>query len=91
MPGRQGDREGLDRLPVFDRNGQHRGKQSRHLGLQRGRASALISPNHIRSTLAQLARAEIKGRRNQQQITFFKAVGSGLADLVAAKLVFASL
>jgi len=54
-------------------------------------ASALISPNHIRGTLAQLARAEIEGRRNQQQITLFKAVGSGLADLVAAKLVFGSL
>ena len=54
-------------------------------------ASTLISPSHIRGTLAALARAEIKGRSNSKQITLFKAVGSGLADLVAAKLVFCSL
>ncbi|MER9056822.1 MULTISPECIES: hypothetical protein [unclassified Mesorhizobium] len=42
-------------------------------------------------TLAELARKEIKGRSNPQQITLFKAVGSGLADLFAAKLVYCSL
>lgn len=54
-------------------------------------ASTLISANHIRGTLAELARGAISGRSNPQQITLFKAVGSGLADLVAAKLVFCSL
>jgi len=54
-------------------------------------ASTLISPSHIRGTLAEFARAEIKGRSSSKQITLFKAVGSGLADLVAAKLVYGSL
>ncbi|WP_192255579.1 ornithine cyclodeaminase family protein [Mesorhizobium caraganae] len=54
-------------------------------------ASSLISSNHIRGTLAELAKGAIGGRNNPQQITLFKAVGSGLADLVAAKLVFGSL
>ena len=54
-------------------------------------ASALVPASHVRGTLAALARDEVKGRTNPQQITLFKAVGSGLADLVAAKLVFCAL
>ena len=54
-------------------------------------ASSLISANHIRGTLAELTTATIQGRSNPHEITLFKAVGSGLADLVAAKLVFQAL
>lgn len=51
--------------------------------------AGLIGESHVLSTLADLCRADEFVRRDSQSITCFKAVGSGLADLVAAKLVHA--
>ena len=51
-------------------------------------AAGIISTSHIRGTLTQLSRKEIEGRVSNDQVTLFKAVGSGLADLVAARMVY---
>ncbi|MBB4523032.1 UNVERIFIED_ORG: ornithine cyclodeaminase/alanine dehydrogenase-like protein (mu-crystallin family) [Rhizobium sophorae] len=50
--------------------------------------SGLIDEKSVRATLAELARADIPVRRDTVEITCFKAVGSALADLVAAKMVY---
>ncbi|TKV70819.1 ornithine cyclodeaminase family protein [Rhizobium sp. AU243] len=52
------------------------------------RESGLISETSVLATLADLSRADRFARENSDTITCFKAVGSGLADLVAAKLVY---
>lgn len=41
--------------------------------------------------LAQLCIGQIAGRRNDEEITLFKTVGTALADLVGAQLVFSQL
>lgn len=51
--------------------------------------AGLISETSIRATLAELCRADASARLSNDEITCFKAVGSGLADLVAARVVFA--
>ncbi len=51
-------------------------------------AAGVISDDHVRGTLAQLTRGEVAGRNDDRQITLFKSVGSALADLVAARLVY---
>ncbi|GGF50646.1 ornithine cyclodeaminase [Aliidongia dinghuensis] len=51
----------------------------------RWRADALIG------NLTQLCRGQIKGRSNDQQRTIFKAVGTALEDLGAAKLAYLGL
>ena len=51
-------------------------------------ADGVISRDHVRGTLAQLSRHEVEARISNDQITCFKAVGSGLADLVAARMVY---
>ena len=43
----------------------------------------------IAGTLAQLCRGEVQGRREPEEITLFKSVGSALEDLAAATLVYA--
>jgi ornithine cyclodeaminase len=50
-------------------------------------ASGAIAQDHVRGTLAQLSRHEIATRTSRDQVTCFKAVGSALADLVAARMV----
>lgn len=51
----------------------------------------VISPGSVQGTLAQLCRGEAAGRTTPEAITCFKAVGSGLADLAAAKLLYSWL
>ncbi len=51
-------------------------------------ANGTIADSAIRGTLAQLTSGAIRGRQNDEEITYFKAVGSALADLTSAKLVF---
>ncbi|HWC83237.1 MAG TPA: ornithine cyclodeaminase family protein [Pseudonocardiaceae bacterium] len=51
-------------------------------------ASGALRPDAVAGTLAQLCRGEVRGRRDAAQLTLFKAVGSGLADLAAAALVY---
>ncbi|MER9174397.1 ornithine cyclodeaminase family protein [Mesorhizobium sp. M0955] len=50
--------------------------------------NGVISKEHVLGTLADLALGELKGRTAADEITYFKAVGSGLADLVAARMVY---
>ena len=52
--------------------------------------SGIINKTHIKATLTDLIRGNAKGRVNDRDITLFKAVGTGLADLVAARLVYSS-
>lgn len=49
----------------------------------------VISKDAILGSLADLARHTVNARASDSQITLFKAVGSGLADLVAARMVYA--
>ncbi|MBW8184232.1 ornithine cyclodeaminase family protein [Shewanella nanhaiensis] len=45
----------------------------------------------VKGELAQLCKGEIQGREDEQQITLFKTVGTALADLVGAQLVYSQL
>lgn len=54
-------------------------------------AAGIISGDRVIGTLAELCRGEVRGRTSADQITLFKSVGSSLADLVAATLVYRSL
>jgi ornithine cyclodeaminase len=49
--------------------------------------AGLLQATDIRADLSALARASHPGRQSAEQITLFKSVGSGLADLAAAGLV----
>ena len=50
--------------------------------------SGVITEANVRGTLANLCRRDQYAREDEEAITYFKAEGSGLADLVAAKVVF---
>jgi len=51
----------------------------------------VVASDHILGTLADLASAKLDGRTSADEITYFKAVGSALADLVAAQMVFSAV
>jgi ornithine cyclodeaminase len=51
-------------------------------------ASGVIDRGHIRGTLAQLCGGDAAGRRSAADVTLFKTVGTGLADLAAATLAY---
>lgn len=51
--------------------------------------AGVISDAEILGSLAELSRGEVPARTSDGQITLFKAVGSGLADLIAAQMVYA--
>ena len=51
-------------------------------------ADGVISENDVLADLADLSRKNTFARTSADQITCFKSVGSGLADLAAAKLVY---
>ena len=53
-------------------------------------ARGVISSSDVRGTLAALSRGEAAGRRDAQERTVFKSVGTALEDLAAAVLVFES-
>jgi ornithine cyclodeaminase/alanine dehydrogenase-like protein (mu-crystallin family) len=48
----------------------------------------IFSHTDLRGTLAQLCKGEVQGRDSTGQITMFKAVGTALADLAAASMVY---
>lgn len=50
-----------------------------------------INATHIVGMLQNLCRKECEGRTSDKQITVFKAVGSALADLVAARLAYSQM
>lgn len=49
--------------------------------------SGLISEAHIIGTLKELINGQAAGRTSSDEITYFKSVGSALADLVTARMV----
>ncbi|MEU8826520.1 ornithine cyclodeaminase family protein [Streptomyces sp. NPDC048636] len=51
-------------------------------------ASGALDPDDVVGTLPRLCLEEVPGRRDREEITVFKTVGSGLADLAAAALVY---
>ena len=50
--------------------------------------AGLLRPDAVRAELMQLADGTHGGRRNDAEITLFKSVGSALADLASAELVW---
>ncbi|MGJ0510121.1 MAG: ornithine cyclodeaminase [Methylocystis sp.] len=50
--------------------------------------NGIIDQSDIVATLPELCKKAHPGRQAPDQITCFKSVGSGVADLIAAKLVF---
>ena len=53
-------------------------------------AEGHFRPELLQASLAQLCRGERAGRRQADECTLFKSVGTALEDLAAAELVFAS-
>ncbi|WP_191576483.1 ornithine cyclodeaminase family protein [Achromobacter insolitus] len=53
--------------------------------------AGVLTREDIKGNLHQLAKGERPGRRNDQEITVFKAVGSALEDLTLATLVYESV
>ncbi|GAF44176.1 ornithine cyclodeaminase [Rhodococcus wratislaviensis] len=51
-------------------------------------AAGILDAEVNPGTLSQLCRDEVHGRQDNNQITLFKAVGSGLADLTSAAFVY---
>jgi ornithine cyclodeaminase len=54
-------------------------------------ASGAITRAHVAGDLFKLARGEVQGRTNADQITLFKSIGSAIEDLAAAMLVWSRL
>jgi ornithine cyclodeaminase len=52
-------------------------------------AAGVITPDDIRGSLVDLCTGRIAGRASDDEITVFKSVGTALADLTAATLVYA--
>ncbi|MDE2295795.1 MAG: ornithine cyclodeaminase family protein [Gammaproteobacteria bacterium] len=53
-------------------------------------AAGVIAPADLAGELADLARGRVAARRDAQEITVFKSVGTALADLAAAELAIAA-
>lgn len=53
--------------------------------------AGVLTPADIQGDLCQLTTGERPGRRNDQEVTVFKAVGSALEDLTLATLVYESV
>ena len=51
----------------------------------------IIEKNHIKGELAELCSGKVKGRLNKNQTTLFKSVGTALADVASAHLVYQNL
>lgn len=51
-------------------------------------ANGTLTRERIRGDLFGLARGSVEGRRNAEEITFFKSVGTALEDLAAAELAW---
>jgi ornithine cyclodeaminase/alanine dehydrogenase-like protein (mu-crystallin family) len=53
--------------------------------------SEAIKDHHIRGDLSALSRGQVRSRESPDQLTVFKSVGTALADLAAAMLVWRNL
>ena len=84
---READDDAVRRAAVFvdTRAGARRAGD-----LARPIAAGVIDESHIRADLAELASGRHPGRTAPEQITLFKSAGFALADLAAARLVWAS-
>ncbi|SOY77691.1 putative ornithine cyclodeaminase [Cupriavidus taiwanensis] len=51
-------------------------------------AAGRFDPKNVRARMEQLCRTTHPGRKSQEEITLFKAVGTALEDLAAASLVY---
>jgi ornithine cyclodeaminase len=51
-------------------------------------AGGAIARDHVLGTLAELIRGTVAGRGNAREITLFKSVGTSIADLAVAILVW---
>jgi ornithine cyclodeaminase/alanine dehydrogenase-like protein (mu-crystallin family) len=54
-------------------------------------AAGVFRREEVVGTLPQLCRGEVTGRHDADQITVFKSVGTGVADLAAASLIYESV
>ncbi|WP_076414488.1 ornithine cyclodeaminase family protein [Shewanella sp. UCD-KL12] len=54
-------------------------------------SEGVYSTDSVIGELAQLCNGQIPGRRSDEEITLFKTVGTALADLVGAQLVYSQL
>ncbi|MEC4728175.1 ornithine cyclodeaminase family protein [Shewanella sp. D64] len=54
-------------------------------------SEGLYKLDSVKGELAQLCKGEITGRTDDQEITVFKTVGTALADLVGAQLVYSRI
>jgi ornithine cyclodeaminase/alanine dehydrogenase-like protein (mu-crystallin family) len=54
-------------------------------------ARGVFKRDHVRAELADLVAGRHQGRRNMEEVTLFKSVGTALEDLCAARLVFERL
>jgi ornithine cyclodeaminase/alanine dehydrogenase-like protein (mu-crystallin family) len=50
--------------------------------------NGVFSSDNLKGSLLGLCKREIPGRSSSEEITMFKAVGSALADLAAASMVY---
>jgi len=51
----------------------------------------IIEESHVKGELAELCSGKVKGRLNNSQTTLFKSVGTALADVASAYLVYQNL
>ena len=54
-------------------------------------SEGLYKLDSVKGELAQLCKGEVTGRTDDQEITIFKTVGTALADLVGAQLVYSHI
>lgn len=54
-------------------------------------AEGVYSIDSVVGELAQLCKNQLSGRKDEQEISLFKTVGTALADLVGAQLVYSQL
>ena len=85
---READDEVLKRATLFvDHDDAFEETGDLLIPLQEG----VISKSDVKSTLFQLCRDEKEGRRDNEEITFFKSTGHALEDLSAALFVYQQL
>jgi ornithine cyclodeaminase len=82
---RESDAECFRRARVFVDTDEALAKSGDVIG---ARAEGGFADERLQATLATLCRSTAAGRRDAQEITLFKSVGTALADLAAAELAF---
>ncbi|MCA1552584.1 ornithine cyclodeaminase family protein, partial [Bradyrhizobium sp. BRP19] len=50
--------------------------------------AGILSREGVKGSLAELCNGAVHGRQSRDDITMFKAVGTALADLAAASLIY---